>query len=150
MQTLGPALDHLIETKRGRLSALVGTVEHLSVDERALVVAFHLVGGRRLVAVALAQHLVLQPGGEHHHALFFAVLGKEVLALGLGILGLFLGFSLKEVLHNHLCFLLVELQPAGYGVLDGLPEVVGVYICCAHLRELSADADAQSVAYFVH
>ena len=42
LQTLGPALDHLIETKRGRLSALVGTVENLTVCEFTLIIAPYL------------------------------------------------------------------------------------------------------------
>ena len=102
MQTLGPTLDDLIETKGGCLTTTVAAVKDLSVDEGALIVAFHLVGSGWLAAVALAEHLVLQTARKGHHTGLLRILGKEVLTLCLGCLGLLLSLLLEEGLHGNL------------------------------------------------
>ena len=79
LQTLRPTGYNTVERERGGLAALYGAVEERTVYEHALVVALHAVGGFRLAAVALLEHLILQTAGQCHHALFLGVVGKVLL-----------------------------------------------------------------------
>src|SRR5690606_18452197 len=83
-----PARDHLPQCKHRRLVALVGAVERLAVQQRALVVhADHVVGGRPR-AVTLGDDLVLQTGFGGLHPVLVLVGGQERVA---GFLVLFGG-----------------------------------------------------------
>ena len=81
----------------------MAAVEHCAVDEESLIVALHLVGSLRLLAVAFLQHHILQSAGKRSHAFFLGVLGQIFLAFSLGNLS-FLGALGVEFL-----FLLAEV-----------------------------------------
>src|SRR5690606_658879 len=80
-QALGPPGNDLAEAEFDRLAAIVGTVEHASVEQRAFVHHPHGVAGQRPRAVALAQHHVLQPGRRGEDALLLAILRQERFSL---------------------------------------------------------------------
>ena len=84
------------------------------------------------------------------HAFLLGVLGKEILALGLGGLGLLLGLAAEEVLNGGLGLGVRQLGVSVEDISDGLREIVDVKVGGVHLLQLVPDAHAKGVAYFVH
>src|ERR1039458_5889092 len=60
LQRLGPPFDHLTDSKRRRLSALVGAVKFRAIDERAAIITINLIAGRGLRSDAGGQWLPVQ------------------------------------------------------------------------------------------
>src|SRR5688572_11329463 len=61
LHAFGPALDHAVERKLGRLAARIGAVELLAVGKGAAVVHAHLVAGLRARAAAFLERAEHQP-----------------------------------------------------------------------------------------
>src|SRR5690606_37249816 len=72
-----PARHHLVEGELGRLAALAGAVEHLAVEQAALVVHPDPVRGTRAVAFAFLEHFVLQAAFGDLDLLALGVLREE-------------------------------------------------------------------------
>ena len=104
LQSLCPALDHLVQTERGSLwVALVAAVKHLSVDALALVFHGHAVCSLWLLALAFSDDLILPSVGQRHHTLLLCVLGEEILTLLLCSLLHTLLVCLLSLSHVSLC-----------------------------------------------
>src|SRR5229473_4555935 len=76
LETFRPTLDDASHWERRRLSALVGAVEFLAVNQRAPVVTRDRVGRGGLWSGALGQNLVLQAARESDHA-FLGLVGLQ-------------------------------------------------------------------------
>ncbi len=156
LQRLGPARDHRRQAEFGRLVAIVGTVEHGAVQQRATVMHAHVGAGSRLRAGARGQHLVLQARRRGHDARLLAVLGEERLPGGkvavefdLAVGGLLRLHLLAEGLHGGRGTGLVELRRApGEDVVDGALEHGEVDLVVDRLQRL-ADVQADHVADLV-
>ena len=81
LQTFGPSCDHAVQGELGGFAALYRAVEHCSVDEHALIVTLHGVGGLWLAAVAFLEHLLLETAGQRDDAVLLCVLSEIVLAV---------------------------------------------------------------------
>src|SRR5690606_9638314 len=77
LQAFLPARHHLVERELRRLTAFARTVEHLAVQQAALVVHPHPVGGPGAVALARLEHFVLQPAVGDLHLFAPGILGQE-------------------------------------------------------------------------
>ena len=75
LQTLCPSCNHLLQGECGGFTALHATVEYGSVDKETLIVAHHSVLGRRLLAIAFLQHLILQATGQGDDTSLLGILG---------------------------------------------------------------------------
>ena len=95
-----PARHQLAEHEGRRLATVIGAVEGLAVEQRALVMRADRVGDAGLGALAFGQDLVLQARSGRHDARLLAVLGHELLA----VLEVLLGVShhLGDALGLHL------------------------------------------------
>ena len=80
LYTFCPAGDDLIQAECSRFLALVRTVEDRPVNQRTLIVAYHLIGCRRSLAVPFLQNLVLQTRRQCDDSFLLGILCKEGLA----------------------------------------------------------------------
>src|SRR5208282_1391731 len=83
LQRFCPPFDNLTDSKRRRLSALVGTVKFRAIDESATVVANHRVGRGGLQSGSGGQNLVLQTAGQRDNAFFTFVGGQKCISFSL-------------------------------------------------------------------
>ena len=82
LHALRPAGDDTVQRELNGLTALVAAVENLTVDQRALVMNFHRVGGLRAFAGALGDDFVLKTAGGDLHAFFLGVVFEELFSFG--------------------------------------------------------------------
>ena len=83
LQRFGPTGDDLVGCERCRLTPVVRTIKHCSVQQCAAIVHGDLVIGIGAVAFALLQYFVLQAAGRRDDSFFVFVFFEESLAFGL-------------------------------------------------------------------
>ena len=117
LNTLCPTCNDLLQTKVGRLVALVAAVEHGAVEQTTLVVATHGVCSLWFLACTFVQHLILETALSHVDAVLIGILCQELLTLSLSSLSslslsciLFLFQLTEEVVYNLLTLLVAYLQ----------------------------------------
>ena len=120
--------------------------------------ALHRVLGRRLLAVAFLQYLILQAAGQRHHVGLLGILCQIFLT------SLLMGLTLLRTLCLHLLLLTAEVVlydalgiavrhlqlVAGYHVLDGGGKIINIQISCTHLGQLLSNTETQCVTQFIH
>src|SRR5690606_4668839 len=80
LEGFGPAIDHAPDGELRGLTAAVGAIKLLTVDESSLVVAHHYIGIGWRCSVALLNDLVLQATWGDFHAFLLGIRGQEVFA----------------------------------------------------------------------
>ena len=117
--------------------------------------ALHRVLGCRLLAIAFAQHLILQAAGQGNHIFFLGILCQIFLAFLAGSLSFLCTLSVhlslllgKIVLYDLLGFAVRHLQLVSRNhVLDRLCEVIDVHVgSSTHLHKLLSDAQSEGIA----
>ena len=139
LKSLGPTLDDLVDSEFGRHTPLVGTVEDLTVDETAFVVAPDSVGFAGHLVATLLDDFVLQAARKHYDTFFLCIPGKEGFTFLLhclsqfGCLGGLSGLNvLEEVVENLACLFEIEGRHlTGKASLDGGSEIFDIEFCDA-------------------